>query len=149
MMARRKRMIPEPTASHGLMYHLVIVRPEPAGQFTAQPFGGPEFRVFAPSPKEAVRGRLGYLARPLNSVARVRAYSLLVGTVQLFNQMIMVPFDLGSEAQYQQLRAQQTGVGTQDLKIAAVALTNNLILVTRNRRDFGRVPGITIDDWSV
>jgi hypothetical protein len=54
MMARRKPMIPEPTASRGLMYHLVIVRPAPAGQFTAQPLGVPEIRVVAPSPKEAV-----------------------------------------------------------------------------------------------
>jgi tRNA(fMet)-specific endonuclease VapC len=105
--------------------------------------------VSAVTVEEVLRGRLGYLARPLNSFSRVRGYALLVGTIRLLNQMVIVPFDHGSEAQYQQLRSQKTGVGTQDLKIAAVALTNNLTLVTRNRRDFGRIPGITIDDWSV
>jgi tRNA(fMet)-specific endonuclease VapC len=40
-------------------------------------------------------------------------------------------------------------IGTQDLKIASVALANNLILLTRNRRDFGRIPGLMLDDWSV
>ena len=105
--------------------------------------------VSAVTVEESLRGRLGYLASPLNGVSRVRGYALLVGSVRLLNQMAIVPFDHGSEAQYQQLRAQRIGVGTQDLKIAAVALTNKLTLVTRNRRDFGQIPGITIDDWSV
>lgn len=40
--------------SHSLMYHLVVVRPEPPGQFTAQPLGVPEIRVVAPTEKDAV-----------------------------------------------------------------------------------------------
>jgi tRNA(fMet)-specific endonuclease VapC len=60
-----------------------------------------------------------------------------------------VPFDTASESASQHLRAARLGVGTLDLKIAAIALTNRLTVLTRNRRDFGRVPGLLIKDWSV
>jgi tRNA(fMet)-specific endonuclease VapC len=35
-----------------------------------------------------------------------------------------------------------------DRMIAVTALTNGLILVTANARDFCNIPGLTIEDWS-
>jgi len=46
-------------------------------------------------------------------------------------------------------RALFSGLGSRHLKIAAVALTNDLTVLSRNRRDFGQVPGLKVDDWSV
>jgi len=34
-----------------------------------------------------------------------------------------------------------------DLQIAAIALANNLILVTHNTREFERVEGLKLEDW--
>lgn len=73
----------------------------------------------------------------------------LLESLNLLSQFHLVPYDQASETQFQQLRALRLKVGTQDLKIAAVALANNIVLLTRNRRDFGRIPGLRIDDWSV
>ena len=105
--------------------------------------------VSAISVEEALRGRLGYLGRLLDNSSRQRGYALLVGTVRLLNQLPIVLYDQVSESQYQQLRTLRRRIGTQDLRIAAVALANDLTLLTRNRADFSQVPGLRIEDWSV
>ena len=38
-------------------------------------------------------------------------------------------------------------IGPNDLMIAAIALTNNLTLVTHNTDEFSRVKGLRIEDW--
>lgn len=76
-------------------------------------------------------------------------YGLLLDSLDLLSQFSLVPYDQASENHFQHLRSLRLNVGIQDLKIAAVALANNVVLLTRNRRDFGRIPGLRIDDWSV
>ncbi len=48
-----------------------------------------------------------------------------------------------------QLANAGTPIGIHDLLIAAIALANNLILVTHNTREFERVEDLEIEDWEV
>jgi predicted nucleic acid-binding protein len=41
-----------------------------------------------------------------------------------------------------------TPVGAHDLWIAATAVSRGLALVTLNRREFDRIPGLVVEDWS-
>ncbi len=40
-----------------------------------------------------------------------------------------------------------TPIGSYDLQIAAIALANDLILVTHNTKEFERVEGLNLEDW--
>jgi tRNA(fMet)-specific endonuclease VapC len=42
-----------------------------------------------------------------------------------------------------------TPIGPNDLLIAAIALTHDLIVVTHNTREFSRVNGLKIEDWEL
>jgi tRNA(fMet)-specific endonuclease VapC len=105
--------------------------------------------VSAVSVEEYLRGRLAAVAAARDGPTRILHYGHLLTSVRLFQQFPLVPYDQGGENHFQHLRPLRLKVGTQDLKIAALALANNLVLLTRNRRDFGRIPGLRIDDWSV
>lgn len=105
--------------------------------------------VSAVTLEEALRGRLAAISAAKLGPARVLAYARLLATVSLLRPMNLVEFDQKSEVEFQHLRSIRLRIGVQDLKIAAVALVNNLTLLTRNRHDFGQIPGLTIDDRSV
>jgi tRNA(fMet)-specific endonuclease VapC len=95
--------------------------------------------------EESLRGRLGHVARAKNGPERIRRYANLASSVQLFQQFSVLPFNQAAEDWFQQ----SLRIGTQDLKIASVALAHGVTLLTRNRQDFAQVPGLPLDDWSV
>jgi len=62
--------------------------------------------------------------------------------------MICLPFDDVAATIFDKLRGQKIRIGTNDLAIAAITLSVNGILVTRNAVDFQRVPGPVFEDWT-
>jgi predicted nucleic acid-binding protein len=42
-----------------------------------------------------------------------------------------------------------TLTGTNDLRIAAIVVNNAGTLITRNTKDFGKIPRLAIEDWSL
>jgi tRNA(fMet)-specific endonuclease VapC len=97
--------------------------------------------------EEALRGRPARLARSGDGAARIRHHAFLEQALVDFAQFPVVSYDQAVEDEFQRIR--HIRIGTQDLKIAATALANRLPLVTGNRRDFAKVPGLVIEDWSV
>lgn len=69
----------------------------------------------------------------------------------LFELLPSVPFDGDAARHYGRIKAQLFSagapIGPNDLLIAAVALAHRAILVTHNLAEFGRVPGLVVEDW--
>ncbi|HTU21056.1 MAG TPA: type II toxin-antitoxin system VapC family toxin [Gemmataceae bacterium] len=105
--------------------------------------------ISAVTVEESLRGRLAALSQADSGPRRIVRYRLLLETLDLLISFPLVPYDQASENHFQHLRSMRLRVGTQDLKIAAIALANNVVLLTRNRRDFAQIPGLVLADWSV
>ena len=71
--------------------------------------------------------------------------------VKFLNRFVSLPFDDQAQIHAAKIRADLadagTPIGPYDLLIAAIALANNLILVTHSTKEFGRVHGLRIEDW--
>lgn len=71
----------------------------------------------------------------------------------LFSRHSSFPFDDQTTEIYGHIRYELETkgqvIGPMDLLIAAIALANNLILVTHNTDEFARVDGLQLEDWTV
>jgi tRNA(fMet)-specific endonuclease VapC len=70
---------------------------------------------------------------------------------QLLQVVTTLPFGLEEARAAATLRArleaEGSPIGPMDTLIAGTALAHRGVLVTRNLREFGRVPGLVVEDW--
>jgi len=78
-----------------------------------------------------------------------RAYQSLADTVAFLADFAIRSFTVPAIIRFDSLRAQKLRIGSNDLRIAAIALEANATVVSRNLRDFGRVPGLSAVDWAL
>jgi tRNA(fMet)-specific endonuclease VapC len=69
------------------------------------------------------------------------------------NRFVSLPFNDAAAEEFARIRfhLESLGmvIGPYDLQIASIALANQQTVVTHNIAEFGRVPGLTIEDWEV
>lgn len=114
----------------------------------------------------AVRDRLNSIPNEDIAVCSVVKAELFYGAMRsnnptrtlerqrgFLNKFVSLPFDDEAAMICGQIRAQLASAGTPigiyDVQIAAIALANNLILVTHNIREFERVEELQVEDWEI
>jgi tRNA(fMet)-specific endonuclease VapC len=98
---------------------------------------------------EQVLGCHDYINRSRQPAGIVRGYAMLDRVLQTFSTAPVLPFDQAASELFDQLSGRRLRVGTMDLRIASIAISRGLILLTRNVSDFGKVPGLVTDDWTI
>ena len=115
---------------------------------------------------EALRRRIDSAGDLQIAVCSVVRAELLFGAVKssspartltlqrrFLSRFTSLPFDDDAAEAYAVIRAslerEGTPIGSNDLMIAAIAVANDLTLVTHNSAEFGRVPGLAVEDWEL
>src|SRR4051812_34537211 len=99
--------------------------------------------------EEQTRGWLAYAARARSVHQQVAAYERLHRHLKTYQAVPVIDFDAAAAVQFQHLISARIRIGTMDLKIAAIALSLNATLLSRNLNDFRKVPDLQVKDWTM
>lgn len=100
--------------------------------------------------EEIYRGRLSAIRRAESgqgAVGVVRAYELFERTHRDFLGRRVLPYNEAAHQRFLEWRATKVKVATHDLRIAAICVAHDAVLISRNRRGFERVPGLRVEFW--
>ena len=101
--------------------------------------------------EEQMRGRLAQIARANQKGDRVaieQAYSRFTEAITFFNTISLLPFDDAAFECFAELRRQHRQHGTNDLRIAAIALNTGAVVVTGNISHFTNITGLEVETWA-
>ncbi len=99
--------------------------------------------------EEQTRGWLAVSAQSRTPDMQIAAYQRLKQHLGIYCRIAVVRYDDKAADVFERLRQAKIRIGTMDLKIAAIALANDAVLLTRNLSDFQKVPELKVADWSV
>jgi tRNA(fMet)-specific endonuclease VapC len=80
---------------------------------------------------------------------QVEIYHQIERNYHFFQRIPMVSFDIAAAEEFQRLKKLHRKIGSMDLRIAAIAITQHAILLTQNVADFVNIQGLQIEDWSI
>jgi predicted nucleic acid-binding protein len=97
---------------------------------------------------EVLQGRFAAILKAEDGEKLLRAQQRLMETERDLGKFIVLPVDAEASAEFDRLRQnKKVKIHRGDLLIAAITLANRAILVTRNEKDFRKVPGLRIENW--
>jgi tRNA(fMet)-specific endonuclease VapC len=99
--------------------------------------------------EEQCKGWLALIHRTHDVHKQIVGYENLRQLFIFFRKWEIMPIDTSGADTFLELRKQKIRIGTQDLKIAAIALDNDALLLSANLRDFRKVPYLRVENWLV
>ena len=99
------------------------------------------------SVEEQLRGWLAQIRRQTDVSRQIYPYDRLMRLLDILGDWEIARWGQPAAEQFQGLRKRRVRIGTQDLKIAAIAMVHDALLLSANLRDFEQVPGLRVEDW--
>lgn len=98
--------------------------------------------------EEQMRGWLSYLGKIKDINRQIVAYQELKKQLNNYCKIPLLDFDHSAAEVFIILKRDYPRLGTMDLKIASIVLSNQAILLTRNLADFQVIENLKIENWA-
>ncbi len=98
---------------------------------------------------EIVVGWTKYVKQSNNPQKIVAGYSRLEQVLKDFSCSQVLPFSLAASEVFEDFKRKKIRVATMDLRIASIAISQHMTVVTRNTVDYERIPGLIVQDWTI
>jgi tRNA(fMet)-specific endonuclease VapC len=98
--------------------------------------------------QEQIEGSFAYLKKARNVEGVLSSYRRMFVILEYFCKSKVLPFNSDAQRRFDNSRRQSIRVGTTDLRIASICLATGSTLLSRNLRDFRKVPGLIVEDWT-
>jgi len=108
---------------------------------------GETFATTIVNVEEQMRGWLAFMKRAPNVGAQIEVYERLRKMLEFFEEWEIIDLDSRAVQEYRRLKKEKVRIGSQDLKIASIAVANEALLLSANLRDFRKVPGLRVECW--
>ena len=100
------------------------------------------------SVEEQLDGWHAFLNRSRTDARLAHAYQNMTDNIRTLSGLFIVTFSELAIRRYNALLAMKLNIGKMDLRIAAIALEEDATVITRNLRDFERVPQLKCENWA-
>ncbi|PZV26359.1 MAG: twitching motility protein PilT [Snowella sp.] len=107
-----------------------------------------DFTVSTITFHEQILGCHSFINRARNVTDVVKGYEIMTRLINDFKILPLLPFDTNAAIIFNQIQSQRIQLAKMDTRIAAIALSHKLILLTRNYQHFSKIPGLLIEDWT-
>lgn len=97
--------------------------------------------------EEQMRGWLAAIARERILLRQVTTYRELTDMFDFFAKFYILSLSAEAANLFNDIRKSRAKIGAMDLKTACIAVANNALLLTANRRDFEKVPDLRFENW--
>ena len=97
---------------------------------------------------EVMRGMLNFLQRMEKAGKDAVGYAALLRADNVIHRFTIAPYTDEAHAHFANFAPAVRRLGRPDCQIAALALANNYVVVTRNTRHFSQIPGVIFEDWT-
>ncbi len=97
--------------------------------------------------EETLRGWMALLNQQKPGPDQIAAYVEFQRSLETLAYFTIMPFDHETADHFVRLRSQFPRHGTMDLKIAAICLAHDTLLLSRNLQDFEKIPGLKVENW--